>query len=186
MLAFLGAKKKKKPKPSSLVTFPFFSPAALKCSKHGRPQWNLLTPTLYPETAWRPAAVMRSWGLHSLHGSQNKRLTPSRWEGTSAAPSTKGRKLPCPTPSAMRPDCVKNGGSYLAKMRSNMMNRQSRHQLYRTKCYTLSDRHWQVLHLLPAKRTSALLSQTLFQFYSHLYFAWWAVPMKTSSSGVLH
>lgn len=83
------------------------------------------------------------------------------------------------------PECKEQRGSWLVKMHFDMINWKSWHQLYRTKCCTLLDSHLQVLHLLHARRTSALLIQTLFQFlYSNFYFAWWTVPMKmyTNSS----
>ena len=98
------------------------------------------------------------------------------------AQSTKSRKpLLCPILSLSKIPrmCKEQRGSWLVKMHFDMINWKSWHQLYRTKCCTLLDRHLQVLHLLHARRTSALLIQTLFQLlYSNLYFAWWTVPMK--------
>lgn len=110
ILAFLGAKKKKK-QPIQFNYIPFLLSSGPE-TLQARP------PPVEPSNAnLVPRVSLETRGSHVPVGA----LQPARFSehkadstqvgGTSAAPSTHGTKRPSATPAAMRPDCVQNGGS---------------------------------------------------------------------------
>lgn len=163
----------------SLITSHFFSPAALKCSKNGCLQWNILMSNLLPKSTCRATLATPLWGFICSRALRGKDWLHKDGERETLLEVLTGESF---VPSPLNAPRMCEQRVVISKNASNMMNWWSWHQLYGTKCYTLSDRHLQVLHLLPAKTTSASPFWTFFQFYSNLYFAGWVVSRTMYSN----
>lgn len=133
-------------------------------------------PRVSPETRGSHAPVGASRPARFPRGGGS--LTPRRRGGARTAPSASGTKRRAPPPPRA-PRLCEGRRVPLSEHAFERGGSATRHQLHGARRCASSDRHWHASQLLPARRTSAWLRQTLFQVHSRLRLAAWTAPAAT-------